>query len=1087
MMDELIISTGFLQDPCFRNFWRNVGVHLRATISFVHSHSVDGYEIRYKERILRCPKTENTQSSTTRLIHYDNRDFFVLGVSEPQMKTVENTVILDTDIISPLIEMLYLMEERMDMRRDRCGLVLASNSNRTIQQLANDYYGDFLHLLSSVFQMDINSVYPYTVALTFDVDGFKDKQPENVIRFLSKWDIKRPTFMVMSFSDDEATIYDPKYNLDDPALDILWESDVEIGLHSSYLAHNHPEFLANQKKRLEAKINRPVVGHRSHYFRYQYPSSWGNQIKNHFEYDASLGYPDSPGFRNGTGLPFFIPDPDGFQNGLWVFSTFMLDQHLFQKGSIYQWDNTDHFIDQVFDRLKMNKGILTLDWHIHGYDPIHFPHHFTALGELLERAKQDGARVCGLGEIVSEIQQQWRPVFDKDLSWEVTVVQADQTGVSALEVETYRNVFRSSLGAASVDAATESLKSILPADAETILDIGSGPGAMAHRIPPFHRVLCMDIDELILASVNKPKAIGNITHIPLPDKKVELSMACDVLEHLTDEELQLAIKELERVSKKYIYIQTPYREILDAGFAKCNQCGYVWHINHHKQSFSLKRLFNMFSEDWLPKIVNFTGDISYLRIPEEVHATIKGLGISNVACVTCPNCSATVDQTDNDLVEMVNHMYRPDRESGLFPYYSEVGVLFEKNGNRWDPEEIAEHLQIHIETRNGKRVELESDHKILSNIIDFSQYYVKFKSYNPHIDIPYLLPHQVHVENQPNGILIYKSPLALNGNVAVSFPFRFRKGQVAKFKGEASQKTVLTITSVTFGQMEQVFGEYPIQGRFEIALPIMEALEDAHAFLRLRWQGEFPLFLSSVEIEQADAMPYFSYNMGRAREFSHLVASWKGIEFRMLLPCAESVFFSHKVHVWLIRHWNANHTMHNILREAWGQLQQTRNKYKQQEMELFNMKRLLNQSQTGEVAQSHASAEAYKHEIEQWKRYSTFLEMQVLINQHVEKKREQLTVFLERALVQQISKNNEREASNQKWRSMVSLFEQQLVAAEKVESKSKRRLKFPWKNYPGRILKKLINVAKRYPVLIAIGQKFGLRRVYHKLKNKGWI
>ncbi|WP_205628941.1 class I SAM-dependent methyltransferase, partial [Acinetobacter baumannii] len=70
------------------------------------------------------------------------------------------------------------------------------------------------------------------------------------------------------------------------------------------------------------------------------------------------------------------------------------------------------------------------------------------------------------------------------------------------EVDSYAATFsQNNLGASSIDAAAMSFLSILPKDAELILDIGSGPGLMSRRIPPFYKVLCMDLNEKILKSV----------------------------------------------------------------------------------------------------------------------------------------------------------------------------------------------------------------------------------------------------------------------------------------------------------------------------------------------------------------------------------------------------------------------------------------------------------------------------------------------------------------------------------------------------------------------------------------------------------
>ena len=56
---------------------------------------------------------------------------------------------------------------------------------------------------------------------------------------------------------------------------------------------------------------------------------------------------------------------------------------------------------------------------------------------------------------------------------------------------------------------------------------------------------------------NRLKA-SSITHIPFDDREFDLVIAYDVLEHLTFEQLELALKEISRVSNKYVLFSIPF-------------------------------------------------------------------------------------------------------------------------------------------------------------------------------------------------------------------------------------------------------------------------------------------------------------------------------------------------------------------------------------------------------------------------------------------------------------------------------------------------------------------------------------------------
>jgi len=330
---------------------------------------------------------------------------------------------------------------------------------------------------------------------------------------------------------------------------------VEIGLHSSYLAHDNPDYLYNQKQRLEIASGRKVLGHRSHYYRFAYPRSWVHQMRSGFIYDASMGYPDLPGLRNGTGIPLPLHDPDGFSNKIWTISTECLDQHFFNDKSFLYYKNSKgkEMLDQHLERLRQSGGILSLDWHVHGFNSESFPDHYRPLEYILDRAEEDGAIILGIGELVQRYNKRWKELYSDIDRWQIRSDYKTKV-VDCHELNNYKNVFsRKNAGAVSIDNAAMSLVSIIPKDVESILDIGSGPGHISSKIPPFIKVLCMDLDEDILKYCTKPTCIGNITDIPLEDKSVDMAIACDIMEHLDDEELQEAIKELKRISKKYIY------------------------------------------------------------------------------------------------------------------------------------------------------------------------------------------------------------------------------------------------------------------------------------------------------------------------------------------------------------------------------------------------------------------------------------------------------------------------------------------------------------------------------------------------------
>lgn len=232
-------------------------------------------------------------------------------------------------------------------------------------------------------------------------------------------------------------------------------------------------------------------------------------------------------------------------------------------------------------------------------------------------------------------------------------------------------------GVPSIDNAIASFLNVLPRDVETVLDIGSGPGYVNRNLPPDLSVLAMDISKEILRGNLRQTCVGDIMDIPLADGSVDMVMACDMLEHLPDDVLAKGMAELERVSRKYLYLQVPFQEDPVMAMAYCPACRNVWHVNHHKRFFDQQRLTDLVSGAWRPVCVNYTGDVS-LRRKELLEAAVAHRLGWNMYCVegaVCPNCggkSANVGQGERQVLRRLAD-FDADRP---FPAYTEIGVLF---------------------------------------------------------------------------------------------------------------------------------------------------------------------------------------------------------------------------------------------------------------------------------------------------------------------------------------------------------------------------------------------------------------------------
>jgi len=130
------------------------------------------------------------------------------------------------------------------------------------------------------------------------------------------------------------------------------------------------------------------------------------------------------------------------------------------------------------------------------------------------------------------------------------------------------------------------IKALIPEDVKTILDVGCGDGALTNLLSrERYQIVGYDRSEEALKHVEVEKKKGGIDYIQFPDKSFDLLICSQVLEHIPDTIYQKSIDELCRVTKKYIVIGVPYKEMLREHYSKCKGCNKIFHLWGHLRSY----------------------------------------------------------------------------------------------------------------------------------------------------------------------------------------------------------------------------------------------------------------------------------------------------------------------------------------------------------------------------------------------------------------------------------------------------------------------------------------------------------------------
>jgi ubiquinone/menaquinone biosynthesis C-methylase UbiE len=137
----------------------------------------------------------------------------------------------------------------------------------------------------------------------------------------------------------------------------------------------------------------------------------------------------------------------------------------------------------------------------------------------------------------------------------------------------------------------------IPKDTDTILDIGAGDGLISNVLRKSgYEPVALDISYHGLKSIGKGKLVqGTANDLPFSSNSFDCIVAGEVLEHLPEDLYDLALKEISRVSKKYVVITVPYREKLEVNHARCQVCGCIFNGAYHLRSFEKSDLENLMS------------------------------------------------------------------------------------------------------------------------------------------------------------------------------------------------------------------------------------------------------------------------------------------------------------------------------------------------------------------------------------------------------------------------------------------------------------------------------------------------------------
>ncbi len=193
---------------------------------------------------------------------------------------------------------------------------------------------------------------------------------------------------------------DVAYRVNDPFLvrqRSEWENaGFEVGLHTSYHAHTHPDYIECEA----AELGSPASV-RQHFLRYDLPITPRLQERAGLRIDSTLGFAETVGFRNATCLPFLRFDvPQNRVTSVWEMPLAVMESTLFNRIGL-PLEAAVKETEQLLFTCQQFGGVAVMLWHGVLWDELDHSGWGDHFMRTLDFAVREGALIASLNDALS--------------------------------------------------------------------------------------------------------------------------------------------------------------------------------------------------------------------------------------------------------------------------------------------------------------------------------------------------------------------------------------------------------------------------------------------------------------------------------------------------------------------------------------------------------------------------------------------------------------------------------------------------------------------------------------------------------------
>lgn len=180
------------------------------------------------------------------------------------------------------------------------------------------------------------------------------------------------------------------------------------------------------------------------------------------------------------------------------------------------------------------------------------------------------------------------------------------------------------------------IKKLIPSG-KFILENGFGDGYLLNKLSKsWYKVVGQDISQENINitkkqwnNINIDFLLGDVSWTILANNEsLDWYIASEVLEHMTDEELPIHVKEMHRTLKSgwYGFLTFPAKENLKINECMCPECGKVFHKRWHKQYRDEKKIRHVFKDFKILTIKTFVSRVKWNSVLSSFVGYLKVIG-----------------------------------------------------------------------------------------------------------------------------------------------------------------------------------------------------------------------------------------------------------------------------------------------------------------------------------------------------------------------------------------------------------------------------------------------------------------------------